>query len=281
LCAPFISQNNSLITAPALKNNWRVVWTDQPPTETAVFIKNLNISNTRIADYNTALDKVLLDEASLNFAQTATDTPIMPVVEMPTSKPSDTVTLFYSGDGGWRDLDKAVAAQMVALNYPVVGVDVLRYFWQHQSPEKAASDLAATMNYYRKHWGTKRFVLAGYSFGADIMPFIYNRLSPSDQDSVPLLVLLALANTADFEIHVSGWLGKDSGEQALAPELAKIPNSKLLCIFGREEEIETACRQLTNTEAVVLELEGGHHFDEDYPKLTKQILAVYQQHGIH
>lgn len=281
LCAPWVMQNNTLVSAPALKNNWRVVWTDQPPTETALLIKNLGVANTRIADYDTPLDKVLIDEVSNNFAQTATDKPSMPVVELPTGKPNDTVTLFYSGDGGWRDLDKTVAGEMVALNYPVVGIDVLRYFWQHQSPQQAANDLTATMAYYRKNWGAKRFVLAGYSFGADILPFIYNRLSKADQDSVPLMVLLALADSADFEIHVSGWLGKGGGEQALAPELAKIPNSKLLCIFGKEEEIETACRKLINTEAVVLELAGGHHFDEDYPKLTQKILAVYQQHGIN
>ena len=94
------------------------------------------------------------------------------------------MTIFYSGDGGWRDLDRTVAGEMAALNYPVVGVDVLRYFWEHKTPEQAAADLAATMAYYRKNWGVKSFVLAGYSFGADILPAIYNRLPAQDKDSV-------------------------------------------------------------------------------------------------
>ena len=101
----------------------------------------------------------------------------MPVVEVPATNPNETVTLFYSGDGGWRDLDRAVAGQMADLGYPVVGVDTLRYFWSGKTPEKAASDLAATMAYYRIAWKAKTFVLAGYSFGADILPAVYNRLS--------------------------------------------------------------------------------------------------------
>ena len=168
---------------------------------------------------------------------------------------------------------------MVKQNYPVVGVDVLRYFWEHKTPEQAAADLTATMAYYRKNWAVKSFVLAGYSFGADILPAIYNRLSLQDRDSVSLLVLLALAKQADFEIHVSGWLGQSGGEQPLAPELNQIAKTKILCIYGIDEKAESACSELSSP-ATILELPGGHHFDQDYPKLTRQILDVYVQHNI-
>jgi len=286
LCPPLSSQNrnqkNILTSSPVLKNHWRSVWTDHPADETAIFIRALGNTDTRIADYDTPLDTVLVDELNTIFGQADSSSPPMPVVEMPAAaKNNDTVTLFYSGDGGWRDLDRTVAGEMAAQNYPVIGVDVLRYFWEHKTAQQAANDLATTMAYYRKKWAVKNFVLAGYSFGADILPAIYNRLSPQDKDSVPLLVLLALATTADFEIHVSGWLGQGAGEQPLAPELAQIPKNKLFCIYGKEEKAETACTGLLNSEASILELPGGHHFDQNYPKLTRQILDVYRQHGIN
>jgi len=284
LCPPLSVQNEQqhirLATPSEIKSNWRSVWTDQPADDTAVFIKSLGTVDTRIAAYDTPLDTVLIDELQMSPGQTGKAAP-MPVVEVPSAKPSTTVTLFYSGDGGWRDLDRTVAGEMAALNYPVVGVDVLRYFWQRKSPEQAAADLAVTMAYYRQQWGVKSFVLAGYSFGADIMPAIYNRLPVQDQESVTLMVLIALANTADFEIHVSGWLGQSVGELPLAPELTKIPKAKILCIYGIEEKADSACTGLENSEANILELPGGHHFDQDYPKLTRQILNVYQQHGIN
>jgi type IV secretory pathway VirJ component len=285
LCPPLAIHNKdqdlSLVSSSTLKSNWRSVWTDQPDDKTAIFIKALGNVDTRIAPYDTPLDTVLVDELKTSLGQTNQSSPPMPVVEVPIAKPSTNVTLFYSGDGGWRDLDRTVAGEMVALNYPVVGVDVLRYFWEYKTPEQAAADLSATMAYYRKHWGTKSFVLAGYSFGADIMPAIYNHLPAQDKDSVALLVLIALAKSADFEIHVSGWLGQSAGEQPLTPELAQIPKAKILCIYGIEEKADTACTDLLNSEAKILELPGGHHFDQDYPKLTRQILDVYRQHGLN
>jgi len=285
LCPPLTIKNqnqiHSLVSSSGLKSNWRSVWTDQPEDATAIFIRTLGEVNTRIAPYDTPLDTVLIEEIKTRLGQTNQPSPPMPVIEVPVSKPSTNVTLFYSGDGGWRDLDRTVAGEMAALNYPVVGVDVLRYFWEHKTPEQAAADLAATMAYYRKNWGTKSFVLAGYSFGADILPAIYNRLPTQDKDSVALLVLIALAKSADFEIHVSGWLGQSAGEQPLAPELTQIPKHKIFCIYGKEEKTETACTSFLNSEAKILELPGGHHFDQDYPKLTRQILDIYRQHGIN
>ncbi|MEI8208374.1 MAG: AcvB/VirJ family lysyl-phosphatidylglycerol hydrolase [Methylococcales bacterium] len=285
LCPPLSTQyqqnQQSLVSSPKLNSNWRSVWADQPEAKTGVFIKALGEVDVRIAAYDTPLETLLIDELNTSMGLTNTEVPPMPVVEMKTSQPSHNVTLFYSGDGGWRDLDRTVADEMVKLNYPVVGVDVLRYFWEHKTPEQAAADLSATMAYYRKHWQVGTFVLTGYSFGADILPALYNRLPQNDKDSVALLVLLALAESADFEIHVSGWLGHSSGELPLAPELAKIAKSKLLCVYGRDEKAETACNNLLNTEANIVELPGGHHFDQDYPKLTRQILDVYQQHHIN
>ena len=275
LAKQFSSHSENLSIVP--HKDWQVLWSDQPDAETGVFIKALGNVNTQIAPYDTPLDSLLLSALTTPINAYA---PPMPVVEVPVKNTVDTVTLFYSGDGGWRDLDRTIAGEMAALNYPVVGVDVLRYFWGHKTPEQAAADLSATLTYYRKHWHVKQFVLTGYSFGADILPVLYNRLPEADKNSVSLLVLIALAKSADFEIHVSGWLGQSSGELVLEPELVKIPKDKILCIYGREEKTETACLDLYNTDAKVLELPGGHHFDQDYPKLTRQILAVYQQKAI-
>ena len=273
LCAPLNPE-----TLP--RQTWRTVWTDQPVDATARFTRRMGTIDSRIAAFDTPLPELLLTEVKLYLGKPAINGPTMPVVEVPALKSSETITIFYSGDGGWRDLDRTVANAMAAQNFPVVGVDVLRYFWTAKTAAEAAADLTATMNYYQQHWGVKRFVLAGYSFGADILPALYNRLPSSSQDSVILLNLIALGKQADFEIHVSGWLGRSSGELALAPELAQIPKQKLLCIYGSDEKAETACTSLTNSPASILELPGGHHFDADYPKLTRQILDVYRQHGI-
>lgn len=287
LCTPLTTgykeKKYLLVSAPDIKTNWRTAWNDNPRGETGVFIKeNVIHADTNIAAYNTPLDALLLSELNLKVGK-GKNQPPMPTIEMPASNKSDVVTLFYSGDGGWRDLDKTVAEEMVKMNSPVIGVDVLRYFWERKTPEQVTADLSSTMTYYRNNWGVKRFVLAGFSFGADILPVLYNRLSVADQDSVEMLVFLALGTHADFEVHVAGWLGQTTHEIPLDVELAKIAKNKLLCIYGKEEKAKTgtACSSLENSAAIILELPGGHHFDNDYPKLTRLILDNYRQRGIN
>lgn len=123
-------------------------------------------------------------------------------------------------------------------------------------------------------------MLAGYSFGADILPAVYNHLSEQDRKSVALLVLLALGKTADFEIHVSGWIGKNSSGIPILTELNRIQGNKILCVFGQEEKDDSACTALSTPGVRLMELPGGHHFDQDYSKLTMRIIEIYRQAGL-
>ena len=271
-----------LVSAPELKSRWRSVWADKPANETAIFIKEkAKNADTYIAEYNTPLDTLLANELYTRIGKGGESSP-MPVIEMPAENAGRRpVTLFFSGDGGWRDLDRSVAEEMVKLGYPVLGVDVLRYFWERKTPEQVTSDLSATMRYYRKQWQVKSFILAGFSFGADILPALYNRLPKEEKENVDLLAFLALGNYADFEIHIGGWLGQPTRELALGPELEQISSRKMVCVYGKEEKEKTgtACTRLLNSEAKVIELPGGHHFDKDYPKLARLVLEHYPPQG--
>lgn len=284
VCPPILTNDHdtphTLTSSPPMAGTWYSAWSDHPPQDTALFIRNLPQTKIWIAPYDTPADTVLIEELKRLIDPTTSLSAPMAVVEVPVEGGHDTVTLFFSGDGGWRDLDRIVAGEMARQGYPVVGIDTLRTFWSRKTPELATDELARTLTYYRKAWGAKSFVLAGYSFGADILPSIYNRLTPADQESICLVVLLALSRQADFEIEVSGWLGQNSGESPLAPELARLPQNKIICVYGKEEKTETACTDIANSQAYLLELPGGHHFDEDYPKLTRLILERYQKAGI-
>jgi type IV secretory pathway VirJ component len=252
----------------AAHGHWLAAWNDNPDDASARFARNLQNAETVITDYDTPLPKVLADQLR-QLLQGGGDN--VPVVEVPAAKPSETVTLFYSGDGGWRDLDRDVAAQMAELGYPVVGVDALRYFWEHKTPEQSAADLALLMQHYREKWGAKHFVLAGYSFGADVLPAIYNRLPADAKKDVSSVILLAFARSGSFEIEVQGWLGKAGQEASTGPEMARLPGPKVLCVYGIEEKDESGCTQPQSV-GENLQLPGGHHFDEDYPALAKRLV---------
>ncbi|QXI37317.1 virulence factor family protein [Pseudomonas xantholysinigenes] len=251
--------------------HWNVAWNDNPDDASAAFVRDQANAETSIADYDIHLPQVLKAQLTQALVGQDGNALAIPVVEVPAGQTTDTVTLFLSGDGGWRDLDRDVAGEMAKLGFPVVGIDTLRYYWQHKTPEQSAADLSELMQHYRQKWGTKRFVLTGYSFGADVLPAIYNRLSAEDQKRIDAVILLAFARSGSFEIEVEGWLGKEGQEAPTGPEMAKLPASKVVCIYGVEETDESGCTDKTAV-GERMKLPGGHHFDENYPALAKRLI---------
>ena len=196
----------------------------------------------------------------------------LPLVELPTSTAGPAMAIVYSGDGGWRDIDKDIAGRLQELGVPVVGVDSLRYFWTERSPEAAAADLGQIIAHYREAWDRKQVILIGYSFGADVLPFLVNRLSEAERSALSRISLLALSRTADFEIHVTGWLGVDAHADSVPtpPELARMPAPIVQCFYGAEET-DSACMLPELKGAQIVRTPGGHHFDGDYGKLADAI----------
>jgi type IV secretory pathway VirJ component len=180
------------------------------------------------------------------------------------------MAIIYSGDGGWRDLDKQIGEILARAGTPVVGVDSLRYFWRAKSPDQVAADLSAILRHYRERWGARQVVLVGYSFGACVLPFALNRLPADDRASVVQVSLLGLEPRASFEFHVTGWLGADPGGPEVLPEVLRIDPARLQCFHGEEEEA-TLCRAPELAQAEIIRTAGGHHFDGDYAALARRI----------
>ena len=199
----------------------------------------------------------------------------LPVEELSVAKPAfDTMAIFYSGDGGWRDIDRQVGTYLQQAGVPVVGVDSLRYFWAERTPQQTADDLSRMIRHYRQHWGVKHVILVGYSFGADILPESYDLLPAQDQAHVLLMSLMSLTHERDYEVHVTGWLGLSSGsDQDPTRDLQKVPAGIVQCISGDGDD-EDACHDLTGRGYDLVSLPGGHHFDGDYETLTGHILRA-------
>ena len=207
----------------------------------------------------------------------------LPLVEDLVTPNHDTVAIFYSGDGGWREIDQRIAARLNAGGIPVIGVDALRYFWSEKTPEATAADLSTIIAHYRARLGVRNVVLIGYSFGANILPRVYGLLPEADRNAVTLLSLLALSRQADFEIAVSGWLGAAGAGRHGDPvdHLAGVEAAKVQCVYGLEEE-DTGCPALEPRVRDGLQLiarPGGHHFDENYELVADRILARATQAG--
>ena len=144
----------------------------------------------------------------------------LPVVEMPAATSGDTLAVFVSGDGGWAGLDKNVASSLNAHGVAVVGIDSLRYFWSQRTPKGFAGDLQKIIDHYRQQWHRDKVMLIGFSQGADVLPATINQLDAGTREGLERIVLLSVGRKADFEFHVSNWLGGGGDGLPIAPEVA-------------------------------------------------------------
>ncbi len=90
----------------------------------------------------------------------------------PASSTPDSLVLFFSGDGGWRDRDKVIGDEMSRHGVHVVGIDSLRYFWAERTPRQIANDAVSIIDRADPS-GKMPIAVYGYSFGADVFPFAW------------------------------------------------------------------------------------------------------------
>jgi type IV secretory pathway VirJ component len=211
-------------------------------------------------------------------SMSADDVSDLPLIELPAAHPNGLMAIVISGDGGWRDLDKTIAQALQKDGVSVVGWDSLRYFWSEKPPAQTSRDLARVMQTYGARWHAEHIALIGYSFGADVMPFAYNRLPQAQRAKVSLIALLGFAPDADFQIRVGGWLGMPASDKALKvqPELTKVPAAIVQCFYGAEEE-DTLCPALDKSGIEVIRTSGDHHFGGDYNAMEKRILSAFKK----
>ena len=197
----------------------------------------------------------------------------LPLYEVPAAaKPSDWMAVFYTGDGGWAELDREVSHRLAANGVGVVGISSLRYFWSLKPPEDAAADLARIIRNYSTTWHKKHFMLVGYSFGADVIPAIYNHLPADERAEVGAIGLIGPSPRAQFEIKMVGWLGRNGNGDPTLPQVEMMRDLPIVCIHG-SDETDSLCPDLTNKSAKNVAIGGGHHFGGDYDALSKALLA--------
>lgn len=196
------------------------------------------------------------------------------LVELPVAEASSApMVVFMSGDGGWAALDKGLSAELQRHGMPVVGWSSLSYYWKKKTPEQATADLVRILSDYQSRWGRQRWLLVGFSFGAEIVPFAINRLPQAYRNSLVGAVMLSPSTASDFEIHVSDMVVHDkAGSYPTLPEVKAIKSLPLLCVQGADDDSPVKlCPHLQQPNVTTVTLPGSHHFDDDYGVLYRSI----------
>jgi type IV secretory pathway VirJ component len=268
--------------APKLKNPWIVALTPAAGAETRAHFAALAATTPLLTlrDLPAAPDPAAfagLAQPLLAPEQAATVAGL-PLVEMPASPRTRRMAVFLSGDGGWRDVDKRVSEKLQQLGVSVVGWSSLAYFWRAKTPEQTAADLSAVLDAYARKWDCDEIALIGFSFGADVMPFLYPRLDAGLRRRIVEISLLSPGEAADWEIQVAGWLGAGPSNAAtpLAPAVAAMPGERVQCFYG-DRDRGNSCRLFAARGAEMFEKHGDHHLGGDYDLIAREIADGLQQ----
>jgi type IV secretory pathway VirJ component len=198
----------------------------------------------------------------------------LPLIEVPAQVAGPLLAVILSGDGGWAGLDREVAQGLTQKGLPVVGLDSLQYFWNARTPQGAAADLARILRHYLAAWNRQQVLMIGYSLGADVLPFMVDRLPADLQSRIRLIALLAPSRKASFEFHLTDWLGNGGGDLPVLPEVAKLRGKPLLCLYG-DTETDTLCTEIGNL-GKAISFHGSHHLGGDYGTVAERILQEVQ-----
>lgn len=204
----------------------------------------------------------------------------------------DVLAVFYSGDGGWRDLDKQLGARLQAHGIPVLGISCLDYYWRMRSADESARDLDALITQYSTHWHKQKVWLIGFSFGADVLPTIVNKLSPANRARITQMVLLSPSQDVDFEIEMEDyimvrenwlkthlqkfkqWINPVPHYPALPPLVALQGKPPVVCYYGRDDSDDTVCNDPKLPAWMKVNvMPGDHHFDYNYDGLAVRMIG--------
>ncbi len=184
--------------------------------------------------------------------------------------------LFISGDGGWSKLDKTITEHLATAKVAMVGLNTLKYFWSEKPPDVAAADLRRILVRVRRA-GVPVFS-GGYSFGAEVMPFLAGRPEFLDPGFAGM-ILVAPGPFASWEVSPLDWIRrkeKATPHKVLAQVQALGP-LPVLCMAGQDDD-ESVCPSLQGQAARdVFILGGGHHFNGDYDILGDRAVRFLEQ----
>ena len=197
------------------------------------------------------------------FAKANNDLPIDTLGSSDASKP---LVFYISGDGGFNSFSTSFIKQWNSLGYPVVALDARSYFFTSQQPDAAAKDITSLLFQYMNLWKRKDVILVGYSFGADVLPFIQTRLPAVLTGKVKHTILLSPSHSTDFAVHL---FYAKSGSNVPA-EINKLTRPTLI-VFG-EDEKDIADKEINNPQATVFKISGGHHYDKQVSNLVGELV---------
>jgi type IV secretory pathway VirJ component len=184
-----------------------------------------------------------------------------------TNKP---LVIFFTGDGGRSSFDERLTDSLCAVNIPLMCINSYKYFRKRKTPQQTLDSILPYIDLNLKKYNRQKFIFAGYSFGSEVVPFLFNLMSDEWKNKVEFIVLLSPSDNSDFKIHFLDRVGITCRHWPydVLGEIMKIDEKKILVFWG-EDEKKFVKEQFTKHNITVHHLKGGHRRTVVTPVIEK------------
>ncbi|MFT3903126.1 MAG: AcvB/VirJ family lysyl-phosphatidylglycerol hydrolase [Niabella sp.] len=182
------------------------------------------------------------------------------------------LVFYLTGDGGFNNFSLRLCAGLNKAGYSVCALNTRSYFWNKKTESQAAEDISQLLARQLRPgqtWGC-----IGYSFGADVLPFVVDRLSPTIRQTLLQAVLIAPSATTDFEIHLTDLLGSNNKySKDVVAAMNKMGALSIATVLsGNEKDFPVQQIRLKNYNNYVMK--GNHHFDGNIDEVTALLVKL-------
>jgi type IV secretory pathway VirJ component len=176
------------------------------------------------------------------------------------------LVVFFTGDGGRSSFDEEIEDSLCANNMPFMGINSYKYFRKRKTPQQTLDSILPIIDLNLKKYNRRNFIFAGYSFGSEVVPFLYNLLSDEWKDKVEFILLISPSDNSDFKIHFLDQIGLTFRHWPydVISEIMKIDEKKIIVFWGEDEKKFTK-EQFTKHNIAVHNLKGGHRHTDVAP----------------
>jgi len=220
---------------------------------------------------NKKLTSLLIVLISVLFVST-TVAQNFPATEWNAKSHQKPLVFYISGDGGINNFSSDLCESLKDKGYDVSALNAKSYFYDKKTPEESANEINEYLSKKIEGRSNQQIVIIGYSFGADVLPFILNRLPKNIHDKIIISFLMASSGSTDFEIHWADMLGGNKKRSMdVVTEINKLNDDNVVIISGSVDG-NLELNKITLKKYTHEVLPGGHHFDGDTEEIVRVIL---------
>lgn len=186
----------------------------------------------------------------------------IPAQASPAAGRAGTSAVFFSGDMGFNTgMAPRIARHLADQGIAVVGVNSLTAFAGGVDAGSAAAVVRGAVTRALAVPGTRRVLLIGQSFGANIVLAGAAALPPDLRARVPLIELVVPADTMQSRATPGGVIDEGNAGAAL-PYARRLATGPVLCIHGETEE-DSLCPEWRQANVRTVLLPGDHYLQHD------------------